>query len=130
MLMSGRMSVGVVTIEAKPKIAISSATMTNVYGLCREKRTIHIKRSLLACCPEAAISACPIQNGQSAPVGSLHVVRASRERLSDKYWFLVVRCPTLLSNAVALPNVLRSEETVRSFCFKRFACVDHPSHRQ
>jgi hypothetical protein len=40
--MSGRMSVGVVAMEAPPKIAISSATITNVYGLCRAKRTIHI----------------------------------------------------------------------------------------
>src|SRR5260370_14280785 len=42
MAMSGKMSVGVVTIEVTPKIAISSATMTNVYGLFRAKRTIHI----------------------------------------------------------------------------------------
>jgi hypothetical protein len=45
------MSVGVVTIEATPKIAISNATMTNVYGLFRAKRTIHIRPfSLMLSC--------------------------------------------------------------------------------
>src|SRR5260370_34682862 len=40
--MSGKMSVGVVKIEVTPKIEISRATLTNVYGLFRAKRTIHI----------------------------------------------------------------------------------------
>src|SRR5258708_35440987 len=94
MLICGRMSVGVVTMEATPKIAISSATITNVYGLSRAKRTIHISALSAFAVLERAISGYPIQNGQSAPVSSRHIVRASRERLSPKYWFLVVRCPT------------------------------------
>src|SRR5258708_32140928 len=91
MFMCGRMSVGVVKMEATPKIAISSATITNVYGLSRAKRTIHISALSPFAVLERAISAYPIQNGQSAPVSSRHIVRASRERLSPKYWFLVVR---------------------------------------
>src|SRR3984957_11686540 len=59
--MSGKMSVGVVTIEATPKIAISSATMTNVYGLFRAKRTIHIKpvSRMLSCSRQLTTERCP-----------------------------------------------------------------------
>src|ERR1700731_1754257 len=49
-----------------------------------------------------------------------HVVRASRDRLRPKDW--PVSHP-ILGDAVPLPNILRSEETVRSFCFTRFAYV-------
>src|ERR1700730_15926815 len=52
--MSGKMSVGVDTIETTPKIAISTATMTNVYGLFRAKRTIHISPSP-PCCPASTL---------------------------------------------------------------------------
>src|ERR1700758_1424022 len=56
--------------------------------------------------------------------GSRHVVRASRDRLSPKV--LVSSSPVyhpIFGDAVAFPNILRSEETVRSLCFTRCACV-------
>src|ERR1700680_962599 len=69
-LMSGKMSVGVVTIEATPKIAISSATMTNVYGLFRANRTIHIKPfSLMLSCSTQLATA---RDGRNLP-SSAHV---------------------------------------------------------
>ncbi len=42
MSMMGKMSFGVVTIADIPKMNTKSETTTNVYGLRRAKRTIHI----------------------------------------------------------------------------------------
>jgi hypothetical protein len=41
-LMYGNMSVGIVTIEIPPRIAIRSAITTKVYGLRSASLTIHI----------------------------------------------------------------------------------------
>src|SRR5580704_16341159 len=72
MLMSGRISVGVVAIAAPPKIAISTATITNVYGRWSAKRTIHIKillsykdpavlfANLDQACNTSLVLACPL----------------------------------------------------------------------
>src|SRR5437764_8816125 len=42
MSMAGKMSTGMVTIEATPRTAMSSASTTNVYGRRRARRTIHM----------------------------------------------------------------------------------------
>src|SRR5260370_6497614 len=79
----GKMSVGVVTIEATPKIAISSATMTNVYGLFRAKRTINIKPFSRMLSGSRLLTTAPDQlNLPSLAHGapSTHVVRANLTR--------------------------------------------------
>ena len=78
-LICGKMSVGVVTIEATPKIAICSATMTNVYGLFRCKANDPHKGPS----PAGYLGLLQIsETTSSAHVLSAHVVKATLRRVT------------------------------------------------